>query len=123
MSDLSKLPKWAQDEMRKLQRQRDEAVAELNAWSDHQTPQPISVDELSCVETPPKSYTRYVEGNRVHISHLGVEVDIYLRGDCIDLKYDAGRHLGHRALLVPVSFQAFEIRPITEKDINAVRVK
>ncbi len=46
MNDLSKLPKWARERITNLERQRDEAVRQLNEFCATQTPSGIWVDEL-----------------------------------------------------------------------------
>lgn len=114
--DTSKLPKWAQDHIETLQRQRDTAVDALRKWTDEQTPQPISVDELVCLTSGgPTGLTRYIQGKRLKIEWKGVELEVHLKtdgnmsDDAIDLKWNAlTRHSGHVAM-VPTSFQSVSL--------------
>ncbi len=114
--DTTKLPKWAQDHIETLQRQRDTAVRALRDWTDSQTKQPISVDEVECVEQGgPSFFTRYIEGKRLTVRWKGVQLEIHLKedgnmsDDAIDLKWTAlTRHSGHVAM-VPTSFQSVSL--------------
>lgn len=87
--DVSKLPKWAQDHIKDLQRERDIAVRALNEWTDTQTPSPIFVDELVSTgeERGPSTKRRYIEGRRVSFNWQGVWLDVLLRESAIDLQW------------------------------------
>lgn len=43
--DTAKLPKWAQEHIRKIEREREVAVRALNQYVDDQTPAAFYVDE------------------------------------------------------------------------------
>ena len=109
---LDKLPKWAKEHIKDLTRQRDVAVNSLNKWADEQTPASFSVDELICTEQPPKHFSRYVQGYRMKATHLGIEIDVLLRDDCIDLSYTVENQMIGDVLCQPTSFQQFRLKPI-----------
>ena len=113
---IAKLPKWAQDHIADLQRQRDTAVKALRDWTDTQTEQPISVDEMECIQAGgPVCMTRYIEGHRLTIKWMGIELSVLLQTDgsmsdnSIDLKWTSeARHSGHVAM-IPTSFQSVSL--------------
>ena len=75
---LNKLPKWAQDHIRDIQRQRDIAVLRLDEMVDSQTPSPIYIDELDCTENgSPKCRRTYIQSNRICVEYAGVTLSIY----------------------------------------------
>lgn len=117
---LAKLPKWAQDAFKSLERERYTAVRELQQWTADQTPSPISIMEMVSDGTQrgPKTYTRFVHTTDLKINWQGVELTIALRSDgpmhenCIKLQWsghDRGsQHIG----FIPDSFQsAYLIHP------------
>jgi hypothetical protein len=67
MSDVSKLPKWAQDRIRDLERERDTAVTALREAEDAQTPSRIWYDDYHCLgeRQGPSSVRHYVQTRRV----------------------------------------------------------
>ena len=117
MADISKLPKWAQAHIHDIQRQRDVAVNALQQWSDHQTPAPFSIDEILCTETPPVHMTRYVQGHRMTVTHAGIELNLLLRDDAIEISYSTeGR--ARDVMLRPYSYHRLQLRAITEESNN-----
>lgn len=46
--EIAKLPKWAQDHLRALQRERDESTRISERFTNEQTVQPICVPEHAC---------------------------------------------------------------------------
>lgn len=110
---IAKLPRWAQDHIRDIQRHRMVAVRALNEYIDSQTPSAMYVNEYECTgeEQRGSFKRRYVQGRTLTIDHSGVRLAIILRdesaGDrpCIDLQWhDAERDSAHVAL-IPSSFQ------------------
>ncbi len=105
---LKKLPKWAQEELITLQRQRDAAVRALVDWEDKQTVSPFFIDEMICdgEQCGPSTRRRYIEGSRVSCEWEGVSLDIMLRkGEGISLQWGMARHLNGRIAMVPRSYQ------------------
>ena len=103
---IAKLPKWAQDHIRDIQRQRDIAVRALDQYTDNQTPSPFYVQEMECVEKgAPKFYTRYIHGHRMNVIHQGIELQILLRDDHIDLSWSGYEKSMAEIAMIPASFQ------------------
>ena len=103
---LSKLPKWAQERIRNLEREREVAVRALRDWSDSQTYSPISIPEYASTgeNQGPTRYVRYVEGHRVDIDWLGVRLSVLLRDEVIDLQWSANHAIGD-VCMQPRSYQ------------------
>lgn len=97
-TQISKLPKWAQEHIRQLQRQRDIAVRELREYMDSQTESKVYYDDLTCLENgAPSQLRRYVQTNKIAIVHEGVELDIYAApGDGIRIRFGVMKHGRHR---------------------------
>ncbi len=111
---LAKLPKWAQDEFNKLERERFCAVRELKEWRDDQTESPVSIHKFVSdgEQQGPGSYTRYVQTRQLEVKWHGVELRISLHDDgpqhdnSIGLSWNGERALGGTQIaFVPTSFQ------------------
>ena len=104
--NIDKLPKWAQEHIENIERERGVAVRALNKYVDGQTPSPISVMEMECTGEggKPSFKTRYIQGHRISINHEGVELNIILRDGQIDLSWGGPSPLTDVAL-IPSSYQ------------------
>jgi hypothetical protein len=110
---ISKLPLWAQDHIKSLERERETAIRALNEYCDVQTPSPFYFDELESTgeEGGPTTKRRYFQGQNISIDWKGVHVDIYLRmegpqGDSsIEISWDSAGHTGTEIAMIPKSFQ------------------
>ena len=105
--DRKNLPKWAQEQIRTLERERDNAVAVLNKWQDSQTPSSIWTDEALCIGEGkgPSFKKRYIQGYKAEFLHAGVHLSILLRDTCIDVSWSAPNHGMDEIALVPESYQ------------------
>ena len=111
--DTSKLPKWAQDHIRTLERQRDAAVQALNEHLDSQTEAPFYFEDHVSTGESNKFFKRfYVQTHKITVEWAGVELNILLRpsDNVIDLRWNGikGSRLQHVAF-VPKSFQSAEL--------------
>lgn len=102
---IAKLPKWVQDEMKKLRLERDAAVNALNRFTDDQTPTGIWVEEHPCTgEKPGPSFKRrYINAHKVDFECGGVHLSVRFDEDSerIDLSYCEGAdYTGEVAMLV-----------------------
>lgn len=72
----AKLPKWAQEHIQSIERERDNAIAVKNKMVDDQTPTSIYVDDWMA---HPR-VKRYVQckHNNLTIEHAGVKAEILL---------------------------------------------
>lgn len=110
---LEKLPKWAQEEFKSLERERDDAINSLKKWTDEQTTSPISVSELVCdgEQRGPGHYTRYIQSNHIEINFQDVYLRILLRdGDRgrggIELQWSGREAMLEEMALIPTGFQS-----------------
>lgn len=121
---ITKLPKWAQEHIRKIERERETAVDALNKYVDSQTPSAFSIQELECTgENPAPSFkTRYISTNRMTITHRGIELNIYItdgdrsRSPGIHLQWSATKRGMSEVAMVPTSFNAVAL--ITKEDMR-----
>jgi hypothetical protein len=111
--DTSKLPKWAQEHIANLKRERNTAISKLNEVLDKQKESPFYFDEFVCTGesqgvTPKRVYVQtYKMGVLAH----GIRLEVMLRpgDDWIDLSWeDVGRGMADVAL-VPVSFNKVKL--------------
>jgi hypothetical protein len=105
--NIEKLPKWAQEIIRDLTRQRETAIRALNEYIDNQTPSPIYVEEMECTGEGigPSYKKRYIQSRKISVSHSGVDLVILLRDDYIDLQWGSEK-LNRDAAFIPSSYQS-----------------
>ena len=97
MDRISKLPKWVQEHIKNIQRQRDVAVRALNESCDNQTESPIYYEDFLCTgESETKGPTpkrKYIQSHgRITINHDGVELDVLCHEGYIDLRWGNDIH-------------------------------
>lgn len=110
---ISKLPKWVQNHINDLERQRDVAVRELNAYVNTQTSSPFYIDDLVCTgekNNGPSTKRRYIQSSRMDVEFRGVHLTIVLRPQ------DRGMWLSYGSIdnltgvgIVPVAANCFEL--------------
>jgi hypothetical protein len=71
---LLRLPKWAQEQIRDLTRQRDTAVRKLFEFEDNQTPSKVWSEDMLHVGSRPTLVRHYFQANDVEIEHAGVHL-------------------------------------------------
>jgi len=117
---LTKLPKYAQEYIAKLRRQRDSAVARLDGYEDNQTPSNIWTEEY-CFDGGDNgnNFTRrqYIQSDRVLFKNKGVALEVSCRGDeGIKLSWGPEKPWGPWGLgdiaLVPTSYQQIRLTNI-----------
>ena len=112
MTDVAKLPKWAQEHIGKIERERDVAVRALNAFCDEQTKSPYYVDDHICTgeEQGPVVKTRYIQTHKMTVSYCGVELNILTRTFSnekrIELQWNATDIRTREVAFIPTSYQA-----------------
>lgn len=114
MSDISKLPKWAQERIRDLERERDVAVQALSRYTDNQTESPVYFDELLCVGKSPTKKRVYVHTDNLTFHHADIFLNVQLhhKAEHIDLRWSGGRRMGVADVaLIPQSFQHIRLVP------------
>ena len=116
--NIEKLPKWAQEHIDTLERQRDAAVGQLRKFTDEQTPARIWIEDSACTgeERGPTTRKRYVDGHFLEIEHAGVHVSITLAEGEIRFSYGAKQYSISPMWLLPSGWQQFAIKPFPEKE-------
>ena len=111
--DIARLPKWAQDHIRDLERERDTAIRALNEYVDRQTPSPFYSDEMESLgEVKGASVKRhYFQAHRITVSHAGIELEVNIHDpEDIKLRWGTPRHSMGEVALIPVSFQQARLK-------------
>ena len=109
--DLSRQPKYVQDYVEKIERERDTAIKALNEYHDDQSPSPFFVDDLMCLGEGktggPTSTRRYLPGvHRLLVNYKGVLLTIVLREKQIDLSWGDSQIYRGDIAMVPSGFQS-----------------
>jgi hypothetical protein len=109
--DTNKLPKWAQEHIEKIERERDQAIKALNEYVDNQTVSPFYVEDyVSTGEERGPSYKRsYIQTHKMTIEHEGVELNVLLREGYIDLQWNGMKYHLDIVAFVPTSFQSAKL--------------
>lgn len=107
--DPSTLPKWAQEKIRKLERERSVAVRVLADYVEQQKESPVYIDDLVCDgrERGPSCIRRYIQDARcVTFNHAGLELHVTISDpEHIDIKWNANYRLHGETTMVPHSYQ------------------
>ncbi len=79
--DFTKLPKWAQEYIQNIERERDLSIRSLNEFVDNQTPTKFWVEDLVSTgeERGPSNKRHYLQTRDVMIKVGKTEVQILLR--------------------------------------------
>jgi hypothetical protein len=106
---LNKLPKWAQEYIRNIERDRELSVRALNEFVDTQTESPIWVDEGVCTgeESGPAFKRHYIQAYQVtfRVGTQEVYIGLDLR-DSSELKINCG---GRTMVFQPIASNAMKI--------------
>jgi hypothetical protein len=109
--DTSKLPKWAQEAFRDLERQRDAAVRALNEFTDSETPSPVYYEDAVCTgeQTGPSFKRHNVQTHCVVFEHTGVKMRVLLRDDHIDVSWETNDRRNGEVAMIPKSYQQVKL--------------
>lgn len=118
--DTSKLPKWAQEHIQKIERQRDDAVKALNEYVDNQTESPFYFEDWVSTgeDSGPTTKRVYIQTNQIVVEYAGVELEILLRKseDHINLQWHSlDNHTGDVAL-IPHMYQSAKL--VSKENMN-----
>lgn len=114
---IAKLPKWAQDYIKTVCRERDMAIRTLNEFQDTQTKSDFWIEDLVCTgETVgPATKVRYIQTNSIHVESEGVHVEVSAFHGRIQSRHgievvwrSSDRSFGH-ICCVPESFQQIRL--------------
>jgi hypothetical protein len=75
---IAKLPKWAQDHIQNIERERFTAVRALNEYCDETTKSPFVIEDSVCTgeSTGPSTKRRYIQAPSMKVEYGGVELRI-----------------------------------------------
>lgn len=120
--NIDRLPKWAQDHIQTITRERDTAVRALNEYVDGQTESGFYYDDfLSLGERRtealyggPSSKRIYVQTRAITVVHAGVELDVVARNDGSGPEISIQWGSEHRGVgeiaFIPHSFQCARLK-------------
>jgi len=118
VSDITKLPKWAQERIRDLERQRDVAVKTLNQFQDSQTPSPVFYREFVCTGETDGSSEKigYIQASVIEFTHAGVFLRVMLsrekdpsRDFGIELSWSNTDRHSAQVAFIPKSYQQAQL--------------
>lgn len=101
---ISRLPKWAQDHIRTLQRQRDDSIAELRAWKDSQSESLVYVTKG--LDSPV-----YLQTDRVTFKLPNGAITVSVDGDDLDINGNYGRGM---LVIRPWASNAMKLKIVSE---------
>lgn len=119
-NDVTKLPKWAQDRIRDLERQRDTAIRTLHEFRDAEKPSGVYVEDHACTGEVqgPTLYRHYIQSREVMFEVGSLKLAVRLPwdrngSDGITLQWeDTARRILHRSPgFVPLSYCRAVIEP------------
>lgn len=112
---IAKLPKWAQEHIETISRERELAVRSLNQYCDESTPSPFSTFEYVCTGEiqGPSGKRRYIQAIAIEVEWRGVTLridanDYGNNGKGIRLQWGTKRNTEEVAF-IPTSYQAARI--------------
>jgi hypothetical protein len=113
--EIVKLPKWAQQHIESLTRQRETAVRELNEYIDNQTPSKFYSDNLVCTgevkSGGPISKRQYHQCYTMTIEHAGIQLRVTAFDEKeISLQYGSVEYSGGDVLLIPTSYNCLKLK-------------
>jgi hypothetical protein len=113
---IAKLPKWAQDHINAITRERDISVRSLNEYCDSTTPSPFEISEYVCTgeKHGPSMKRRYIQAHTITVKWRGIELcvganDYGHSGNGIRLTW-SGKNGHDDCALIPVSHQTAVIK-------------
>lgn len=120
--DLAKLPKYAQNYIRCVERERDEAIEKCNRLTDHQTKSNIWVEDYG---VRGNRCREYVQGDSVVIQNGDVSLRVSARRpESIELSWCEGDELygiGDVAL-IPTAYQQARLVNCKNMHSNPIRM-
>jgi len=110
---ITSLPKWAQERIVTLERERQTALDALNKWVNEQTEAPMWIDEMKCLgeerkdgSDPPSFKRRYIQTRRIAMNHAGVRLDVSLVDNEIRLQWSVESGAMRNVAMIPHSYQS-----------------
>lgn len=105
---MSKLPKWAQGHINKVERERDMAIRTLNEFRDESTPSPFSYEKNPCTgeRSGPVHRQVFIQTHSIEVNHRGIFLRVCAVDDRFELSWCGGdRHSLNEVAMIPESYQ------------------
>jgi len=118
--DVTRLPKWAQDHIRNLERARENAVRLLDKFTKTETPTRLYYDEHAFLgrTTGPEFVRHYLPDGETFV--FTPKGDVVSREDTIDVRFaqrsDAGHDLPNGGLIV--SGRCLCVKPVVSNQVT-----
>ena len=109
---IMNLPKWAQEHIADLQRERDVSIRTLNEFCDKQTLSPFCFEDNPCTGeiSGPVSKKHYVQAYKMEVNHVGISLSVStFRKDCIELQWGKTDHFIEGIAFIPTSYMAAKL--------------
>lgn len=105
VEQIAKLPRWAQEHIRDLTRQREAAIGQLTQFTDEQTPSPIYIDEWASTgeSKGPTPRKRYIQSDQVRFEYAGLRLEVSIKSDNIRLRWST-QGIPNDVAFIPESF-------------------
>lgn len=110
---ITKLPKWAQEHIKNLTRQRDVAVRALDKYVNKQTESSFYTEDLECTgeQSGPTCRKRYIQTHSIFVVWQGVKLQIDAHdygnvGSGIYLRWSADDRISNDIAFIPASYQS-----------------
>lgn len=116
---IAKLPKWAQEYVKDLERRVVIAERTLKKYTDTQTPSEFYIDDLLCIGNgTPQVSRKYVQTHRITAERDGVKVDLLLRLNepGIEVSWSTSDRMTGEIAMIPFSFQ--KIKLVSKNDMR-----
>ena len=107
---IKKLPKWAQEHINQIERERENSVRSLNEYIDNQTESPFSVSDLLCEDKGVSFKKRYIQAYKMDVNHAGIHFQIITRDDELDISWGTNDNSMNEVAFIPTSFQKAKIK-------------
>ena len=108
------LPKWAQQYVAMLRRDRDEALKLTAETLDGETQSPVYVDEwtMDCFGMRGTKRRYFQMHHNLIIEHAGIVMRVVLRDDSLTVQYEDESRMTWDVNMQPTSHQAFALKRI-----------
>jgi len=133
---LARLPKWAQEHIADLDRQRRVAIRALERFQDSNEPTPVSYEEFENLDGAPQFFKRYIDTHCVEFTKNGVTLTVTLLDDTRGIALSWGPEGGHglgdmcftptsyqQARITNLAYQPNEYKSLMQRKRKQERVK
>lgn len=110
-AQIDKLPKWVQEHIKTLERERAVSIQALDDYLSTNTWSPFSIEDTICTgeHQGPTTKTRYIKTEEMRVEHAGIELYIHCDDKCIVLQWEDSEQLGCEVAVVPQSYQRIHL--------------